>query len=77
MANLQLSGVVKITIPSGCMVSGSILTLTPTNEVHFDGRVVFTLPLKPAQDIELQLVEYATNNSVYHTKSGIPETSLK
>ena len=68
VANLRLSGIVKITIPAGCMVSGSVLTLTPTSEVHFEGGVVSTLPLKPARDIELQLVEYATNHLVYHTK---------
>ena len=82
VANLRLTEIVKITIPAGCMVSGLVLTLTLTNEIHFEGGVVSSLPLKPARDIELQLVEYATNYSVYKTKSGIPgpsleETSLK
>ena len=77
VANLRLSGIVKITIPAGCIISGSVLTLSPTSEVHFDGGEVSTFPLKPARDIELQLVEFATNQSVYHTKSGIPGPSLE
>ena len=77
VANLRLSGIVKITIPAGCIVSGSLLTLTPTSEVHLEGEVVSSLPLKPARDIELQLVEFATNQPVYHTKSGIPGPSLE
>ena len=56
-ANLRLSGIVKITIPAGCIVSGSVLTLTPTSGVHFEGGVVSSLPLKSARDIELQLVQ--------------------
>ena len=77
VANLRLSGIVKITIPAGCIVSGAVLTLTPTSEVHFEGGVVSSLPLKPARDIELQLVEFATNQSVYHTKSGIPSPTSR
>ena len=77
VANLRLSGIVKITIPAGCLVAGSVLTLTPTSEVHFEGGEVSTLPLKPARDIELQLVQFATNQSVYHVKSGIPGPSLE
>ena len=77
VANLRLSGIVKITIPAGCLVAGSVLTLTPTSEVHFEGGEVSTLSLKPARDVELQLVEFATNQSVYHTKSGIPGPSLE
>ena len=37
VANLRLSGIVKITTPAGCIVSGSVLTLTHTSEVHFEG----------------------------------------
>lgn len=77
VANLKLSGVVKVTIPTVCMVSGSVLALTPTNEIHFNRGVVSTLLLKPAWDIEMELVEYTTNNSVYHSKSGIPGPSLE
>ena len=76
VANLRLSGILKLKIPAGCLVSGSVLTLSPTSEVHFEAGEVSTLPLKPARDIELQLVEFATNQSVYHTKSGIPGPSL-
>lgn len=60
VANLRLSGEVEVTIPAGCMVSSSVLTLSPTNDIHFEGGVVSSVPLKPVQDIELRLGEYAT-----------------
>ena len=36
-------------IPAGCMISGTILTLVPTHELHFDGGRVASLPMSPAR----------------------------
>ena len=62
-------------MPPKCMLSGSVLTLTPNNEIHFDGGPVASLPIKPAQDAHQGMVEYAVNCSVNIILSGTPGPS--
>ena len=58
------------------MISGTVLTLIPTHELHFDGGPVASLPMTPARLADLDMVEYAANGTVYSTSSGIPGPSL-
>ena len=76
IANIKLIGILRVSIPARCRISGTVLTLIPTHELHFDGRPVASLPMSPARLADLDMVEYAANGTVYSTSSGIPGPSL-
>ena len=37
IANIKLSGILRVSIPTGFMIYGIVLTLIPTHELHFEG----------------------------------------
>ena len=63
-ATIKLEGVLRVTVPSGCRFEGRVITLSPTNEIHFDGGGVMSVPVDAARDAELKMVEFATNSSI-------------
>ena len=75
-ATMKLEGILRVTIPSGCRFKGKVITLSPTNEIHFDKGSVISVPMDAARDVELKMIEFATNSSIYKMKSGNPGPSL-
>ena len=73
---MKLKEILRVTLPSGCQLEGRVITLSPTNEIHFDGGRVMSVAVDTARDAELKMVEFATNSSIYNVRSGNPGPSL-
>ena len=68
---ITLEGILKITIPPGCMLEGNLFTLHPTNELHYQVGDVLTRPMNSAKETLAEMVDYATNAShLYNVQSG-------
>ena len=51
---IKLEGIQRVTVPSGCRFEGREITLSPTDEIHFDGGGFFSVPVDAARDVELK-----------------------
>ena len=68
---LALEGILKLSIPPGCMVEGNTFTLKPTHELHYKVGEILTRPLVSAKSVLSEMIDFATNSSsLYNIKSG-------